>query len=46
MNAGAAIYIAGKASDINEGIEIAKQSIDSGKALEKLNLLRDFNGHS
>ena len=46
MNAGAAIYVAGKASDINEGIEIAKEAIDSGKALEKLNLLRDFNGHS
>lgn len=46
MNAGAAIYIAGKASDINEGIEIAKESVDSGRALEKLNLLRDFNGHS
>lgn len=46
MNAGAAIYIVGKASDINQGIEIAKESIDSGKALEKLNLLRDLNGHS
>ena len=45
MNAGAAIYIAGKASGINEGIKIARESIDSGKALEKLNLFRDFNGH-
>lgn len=46
MNAGAAIYIAGKASSIKEGIGISKESIDSGKALEKLYLLRDFNGHS
>lgn len=45
MNAGAAIYIDGKASSIKEGIELAKESIDSGKALEKLYLLRDFNGH-
>ncbi len=46
MNAGATIYIAGKASSIKEGIGIAKDSIDSGKALEKLYMLRDFNGHS
>lgn len=36
MNAGAAIYLGGKAKDIAEGIEIAKEMIDSGKALAKL----------
>ncbi|MBI2139928.1 anthranilate phosphoribosyltransferase [Candidatus Woesearchaeota archaeon] len=40
LNAGAAIYIAGKASSIKEGIEKAKLSIESGKALEKLNRLK------
>jgi anthranilate phosphoribosyltransferase len=39
MNAGAAIYIGGKADSIREGIKLAETSIDSGKALEKLNLL-------
>lgn len=42
MNAGCAIYISGKANTIAEGIEIAKNSIDSGKALEKLNQLIEF----
>lgn len=39
MNAGVALYIAGKAKDIAEGIALAKQSIDSGKAKEALNKL-------
>ncbi len=42
LNAGAAIYTAGKAKSIKEGIKIAKDSIDSGKALEKLNNLKDW----
>ncbi len=42
LNAAAAIYAAGKAASIKEGIEIAKDSIDSGKALEKLNNLKDW----
>ncbi|MFQ3573598.1 MAG: anthranilate phosphoribosyltransferase [Thermodesulfovibrionales bacterium] len=36
LNAGAAIYIAGKAKDIKEGIEIAQKEIDSKRALQKL----------
>ena len=40
LNAAAAIYTAGKANSIKEGIKIAKDSIDSGKALEKLNNLK------
>lgn len=43
MNAGCAIYISGKAESIAEGIELAKESIDSGKALEKLNELIEFS---
>lgn len=36
MNAGAAIYLGGKADSIKEGIEIAREMIDSGKALKRL----------
>ena len=36
MNAGAAIYIADKASSMAGGIELAKELIDSGKALETM----------
>ena len=34
LNAGAAIFIAGKADSIKKGIELAKESVDSGKALK------------
>ncbi len=37
LNAGAALYAADVASDIRAGIEIARESIASGRALEKLN---------
>lgn len=37
LNAAAALKIAGKASDFKEGLFLAAQAIDSGKALEKLN---------
>ena len=36
MNAGAALYIAGKADSIQSGIALAAETIDSGKAYEKL----------
>ena len=36
MNAGAALYIAGKASSMKEGISLAGSLIDSGKALATL----------
>ena len=39
MNAGAAIYVAGIASSLQAGIEIAAEVIDKGAALEKLNQL-------
>ena len=36
MNAGAALYITGKADTMAEGVELAKEIIASGKALEAL----------
>ena len=36
MNAGAALYIAGKAVSIEAGVKMAEQLIDSGAALKKL----------
>lgn len=35
-NAGAALYVAGQASGISEGVEMAAQAIDRGDALRKL----------
>lgn len=39
MNAGASLYIGGKADSMKEGIELAAEIIDSGKALETLDKL-------
>ena len=36
LNAGAALYIAGKAESMKEGVKLAGEIIDSGKALETL----------
>ncbi|MBQ9594407.1 MAG: anthranilate phosphoribosyltransferase, partial [Synergistaceae bacterium] len=36
MNAGAGLYIAGKAASIQEGINLAEKLIDTGKALDTL----------
>jgi len=41
MNAGAAIYVGGQARDLHEGITLAGASIDSGKALARLDALVD-----
>ena len=37
LNAGAALYVAGKAATLEEGVRMAQELIDSGKAMEKLN---------
>lgn len=37
LNAGAAIYIGGKADSMEDGVKLAAELIDSGKALEALN---------
>jgi len=42
LNAGCAIYAADKVSSIKEGVIKAAGSIDSGKALEKLEQLKQF----
>ena len=42
LNAAAAIIAGGYAKNFKEGVRIAANSIDSGKALEKLELLRKF----
>lgn len=36
MNAGAALYLAGRAENIGAGVKMAAKIIDSGKAMEKL----------
>lgn len=38
-NAGAAIYVGGNARSLREGVELARESIDSGRALSKLNAM-------
>ena len=43
MNAGAALYIGGKAGSMKEGIALAAELIDSGRALETLNKLREMS---
>lgn len=42
LNAAAAIYAGGIAQSLQEGAELAKKSIDSGKAMEKLEQLRNY----
>jgi anthranilate phosphoribosyltransferase len=39
MNAAAAIFVGGKAQSLEEAVKIAAQSLESGAALEKLQLL-------
>ena len=43
MNAGAALYIGGKAGSMKEGIALAAELIDSGKAKETLDKLIEIS---
>lgn len=43
LNSGCAIYASNKAKSIEEGIKLAKESIDSGAALKKLGLLKEYS---
>ncbi|TRZ49341.1 anthranilate phosphoribosyltransferase [bacterium] len=43
LNSGCAIYAANKASSIKGGIKLAVESIDSGRALKKLELLKEYS---
>ena len=40
LNAGAAIYVAGRTRSIKDGIKLAAESIDSGRAMEVLKKLK------
>jgi len=39
FNSGAALYVSGEAASLEEGIRLAAESIDSGKAQSKLEAL-------
>ncbi|MBI4521142.1 MAG: anthranilate phosphoribosyltransferase [Gemmatimonadetes bacterium] len=41
LNAGAALFVAGRAASIAEGVKLAQQAIDSGLAAQKLEQLRE-----
>ncbi len=41
-NAAFGLYVAGEARDLREGSELSAQSIDSGRALDKLNRMVEF----
>lgn len=40
LNAGAALYVGGKAASLKEGVQLASELIDSGAALQKLEAFR------
>lgn len=42
LNASAAIVAGGKVNDLKEGIKLAEEAIDSGGAMEKLELLKKY----
>ena len=42
-NAAGGIVAGGNAADLREGVQVAQESIDSGRALEKLRLLREVS---
>jgi anthranilate phosphoribosyltransferase len=44
LNAGAAIYTAGRCESVREGVELAVLSIDSGKAMNKFSSLIEVTG--
>jgi anthranilate phosphoribosyltransferase len=44
LNAAGAIYVGGVASSFEKGIDLATKSIDSGKAMEKLEKMIKFTG--
>lgn len=44
INSGAALYVSGKASTLQEGSKMAEESLDSGRALETLKAMVKMNG--
>ncbi|EHP87375.1 anthranilate phosphoribosyltransferase [Methanotorris formicicus] len=45
INAAAALYVCNEAKSLEEGIKMAEKSIDSGKAMEKLEKLVEFTNN-
>ena len=43
LNAGAALYVAGKADSLKAGVALARQTLESGAALEKMQQLASFS---
>jgi anthranilate phosphoribosyltransferase len=43
LNAAAGIYVGGLAKNLKEAVGLARQSIDSGRAVEKLDHLVNFS---
>lgn len=46
MNAGAALYIAGKSGSIRDGVKLAAEIIDSGKALDTLKIFVEVSNRA
>ncbi|MCM1425814.1 MAG: anthranilate phosphoribosyltransferase [Eubacterium sp.] len=46
MNAGAALYIGGKAENMEDGIRLAAELIDSGKVMETLQKLKEISNRA
>ena len=46
MNAGAALYIGGKADSMQDGVRLAAELIDSGKALATLEKLIEVSNRT
>ncbi len=46
MNAAAALYLCGLAVSYAKGVELAKEAVASGRALDQLNHLREYQGSS
>lgn len=46
LNAGAAIYVAGKANSWTEGVEMAREALTSGAAKEKMQAMIEFSNQS
>jgi anthranilate phosphoribosyltransferase len=43
LNAGAVVYVSGRAASLPEGVQLAAESIDSGRAVRVLEALREFH---
>jgi anthranilate phosphoribosyltransferase len=45
INSAAALVVGGKVSDIQDGVELAQQTVDNGAALDKLSLFVEVAGN-